>query len=79
MATQEKGDEPWSSWGTRVQGFFQKYTGRYLLLLNVDVLWRGVKDESWVCDLASWYQKLRRGSSGGTGLIGEDEEVEFGA
>lgn len=62
------------------RGFlFQKYTGQYLLLLNVDVLGRGVKDESWVCDLASWYQKLRWGRSRGTGLMGEEEKVDFGA
>lgn len=34
---------------------------------------------SRICDLASWYQKLKRGSSGGAGLMGEEEEVEFGA
>lgn len=45
--------------------------------VNVDVLGSGVREESWVYDLAACYHWLKWGSLRGIGLMGE-EEVEFG-
>lgn len=45
----------------------------------MDVLGTGVRDESWLCDLASCYHRLSRGSPRRTGLIGEEEDADIGA